>query len=78
MLLHITLTNFLFGIDLKRKEFKISSKILLIKAAISIAVLCAIVLIGIFIKDTDYVFILDSINGFIIGWIFSNYYAKYL
>ena len=78
MLLHITLTNFLFGIDLKRKEFKISSKVLLIKAAIDVAVLCIITLIGIFVKDTNYVFILDTINGFIIGWIVSNYYTKYL
>lgn len=78
MLLHITLTNFLFTIDLRRKEFKISSKVLLIKTAIDVAVLCTIIVIGIFIKDTDYVFILDTINGFIIGYIISNYYIKHL
>lgn len=78
MLLHITLTNFLFAIDLRRKDFKISSKVLLIKTAIDVAVLCTIIVIGIFIKDTDYVFILDTINGFIIGYIISNYYIKHL
>lgn len=77
MLLHITLTNLLFGIDLKRKSFK-SSKYWLIKAAINVAVLFIIIIIGILVKDTDYMFILDIINGFIIGWIISNYYIKYL
>lgn len=77
MLLHITLTNLLFGIDLKHHDFK-SGKFWLIKAAISFAVICIVVLIGIFVKDTNYVFILDTINGFIIGWIISNYYVKYL
>lgn len=78
MLLHITLTNFLCAVDLKRRDVGINSKVLLIKAAISIAVLFIIIIIGIFIKDTNYVFILDTINGFIIGYIISNYYIKYL
>ena len=77
MLSHITLTNLLFGIDLKRKSFK-SSKYWLIKSAICFAVIIIITIIGILVKDTNYVFILDTINGFIIGWIISNYYAKYL
>lgn len=77
MLLHITLANLLCGIDLKHHGFK-SSKFWLIKAAIIFAVLCVIIVIGIFVKDTNYVFILDTINGFIIGWIISNYYTKYL
>ena len=77
MLLHITLTNLLFGIDLKRKSFK-SSKCWLIKAAIDFAILSNIIVIAIVTKDTNYVFILDVINGFTIGYIISEYYTKYL
>lgn len=77
MLLHITLTNLLFGIDLKHHDFK-SSKYWLIKAAIYFVILLTIVIVAICIKDTQYSCVLDCINTFIIGFIISNYYIKYL
>lgn len=77
MLLHITLTNLLFGIDLRHHGFK-SGKFWLIKAAINFAVILIVLTINVLLKDTNYNFVSNLINGFVIGWIISNYYTKYL
>lgn len=78
MLLHITLANLLCGIYLFKKGFTNSSKYQLIKTTISFVVLLIVLTINILLKDTNYTFVSNFINGFIIGWIYSDYYLKYL
>lgn len=78
MLLHITLANLLCGIYLFKKGFYNSGKFQLIKATINFVVLLIVLTINILLKDTNFNFVYDLINGFVIGSIYSNYYFKYL
>ena len=78
MLLHITLARLLFAIDLFKKGFINSSKFQLIKATINFIVFLIVLTINIVLKDTNHNFVSNIINGFIIGWIYSDYYLKYL
>ena len=78
MLLHITLANLLCGIYLFKKDFTNSSKYQLIKATINFVVFLIVLTINVLLKDTNYNFVSNLINGFIIGWIYSDYYLKYL
>lgn len=78
MLLHITLANLLCGIYLFKKGFTNSSKYQLIKATINFVVFLIVLTINVLLKDTNYNFVSNLINGFIIGWIYSDYYLKYL
>lgn len=77
MLLHITLTNILFGYTLYKKHFN-CSKYWIIKGIGDIVLIGIVITIAVLLKDTNYYFITDVINGFIIGWIFSDYYFRYL
>lgn len=77
MLLHITLTNILFGYTLYKKHFK-CCKYWIIKGIADIVLIGIVITITVLLKDTNYYFITDVINGFIIGWIFSDYYFRYL
>lgn len=78
MLLHITLARLLFGIELFRKGFTNSSKYQLIKATINFVVFLIVLTINILLKDTNYTFVSNFINGFVIGWVYSNHYLKCL
>lgn len=78
MLLHITLARLLFSINLFKKSFTNSGKFQLIKATINFVVFLIVLTINILLKDTNYNLVSDLINGFVIGWIYSNYYFKYL
>lgn len=78
ILLHITLARLLFSIDLFKKGLIHSSKYQLIKATINFVVLLIVLTINILLKDTNYNFVSNIINGFIIGWVYSDYYLKYL
>lgn len=77
MLLHITLTNILYGISL-RKNNSNYSKYSIINGIVDIIIMCVVITIAILLQDTNYYFITDIINIFIIGWILSNYYFRYL
>lgn len=78
MLLHITLANLLCGIYLFKKGFINSSKYQLIKTTINFVVFLIVLTINVLLQDTSYNFVSNLINGFIIGWVYSNYYFKYL
>ena len=78
MLLHITLARLLFGINLFKKGFYNSGKFQLIKATINLVVFLIVLTINVVLKDTNYNFVSDLINGFIIGWVYSEYYFRYL
>lgn len=78
MLLHITLARLLFSINLFKKGFYNSGKFQLIKATINFVVFLIVLTINILLKDTNYNFVSDLINGFVIGRIYAKYYFKYL
>lgn len=77
MLLHITLTNISFGYSLRKSNFN-CSKYWITKGIVDIIIVCIVITIATLLKDTNYYFVTDVINGFIIGWIFSDYYFRYL